>query len=139
MRVAGWPRELNLYLTEISNRARTDSFAYGSFDCVHLLGDWVLRCTGVDPLADVRGRYANKEQAETLLAELGGLYAALELRLGAPVHPAMGQRGDAAYRTGDGSCGILFTTGAVMRGIFLSEHGGLVMHRLADIDHVFRV
>lgn len=138
-RVADWQRQLSLYVNEVAERAKTEAFAYGSFDCVHMVADWVKRCTGVDPLADYRGAYSSKEQADAILAEHGSLLAAIESRLGSAVHPAHGFRGDVVFRSVDGSCGILFTSGAKMRGLFLSEQGGLVLHRLQDIDYAFHV
>jgi hypothetical protein len=140
MRAGNWPRLLNQYVTDLSVRAKTESFAYGRFDCVHMLADWIKLCTGVDHLADYRGAYSSKDEADAMLAELDGdLLTALEKRLGPKLHPSQGMRGDAVYRSADGSCGFLFTSGARMRGLFLSEQGGLVLHRLQDIDYAFRV
>jgi hypothetical protein len=137
MRVVGWPRLLNNYVAQVSRRASKEPFKFGTFDCVHLAADWVHLCTGVDPLADYRGKYGTKEEAQQLVGD--GLLQRLTEKLGEPIHPSHGQRGDIALRVADGSCGILFTSGARMRGLFLSESSGLVMHRLQDIDYVFRV
>ena len=137
MREVGWPRLLNEYVIKISQRAATEKFAFGSFDCAHIAADWVWLCTGNDPLADYRGKYSSKKEAEELIGD--GLLKRLTEALGEPLHPSQGQRGDIALRVADGSCGILFTSGARMRGLFLSEKSGLVMHRLQDIDYIFRV
>jgi hypothetical protein len=135
-RVVGWPRLLAEYVNSVSRRAATEKFSFGSFDCAHLAADWIRLCTGDDPLADYRGKYASKEQAEALAPDL---LEAIKAQLGEPVHPSQGMRGDIAFRVADGSCGILFTSGARMRGLFLNEQSGLVMHRLQDIDYAFHV
>lgn len=138
MRVIGWQRALNVFLLEWQERYKQTGFVPGATDCAHFAGDWVLRLTGVDPLADYRGRYVTREAGEAMLAELdGSLLAALEKRFGAPIASAKAHRGDLAYKH-DVGIGIYFTSGARMVALFLGE-GGFVMHRAADTDHAFAV
>jgi hypothetical protein len=138
MRKPGWPRLLNEFLIAAQDRYRRVGFTWGREDCIHFAGDWVQRLTGDDPIADYRGRYSTAAEAFALLAELDGtLYDALVKRFGDPVHPAKAMRGDLAYIAPD-KCGIMFTSGARMMGLFLGE-GGFVLHRARDIDHAFRV
>lgn len=105
--------------------------------CTTFAGDWVLRVTGQDPIAEYRAKYSTEAEARALLAELDGtLLDALKKRFGEPVHPSKAQRGDIAYF--NDACGICFVHGARMEALFLGERGFSV-HRMRDIDWVFRV
>jgi hypothetical protein len=46
---------------------------WGRQDCCTFPADWVLAITGMDPLAEWRGRYSTESEAELLIAEAGGL------------------------------------------------------------------
>jgi hypothetical protein len=56
-------------------RAARTPFVWGTFDCCLWLADWVLERRGVDPAADLRGRYASELGCARLLKRRGGLPA----------------------------------------------------------------
>jgi hypothetical protein len=60
--------DLAAYLAAAAGRP----WAWGSDDCTTYAGDWVLACTGVDPIAQWRG-YSTEDEVERLIAEAGGL------------------------------------------------------------------
>ena len=68
-------------------------FAWGYHDCCAFAADAVKAMTGIDPMDDLRG-YHSRETAEAILAEQGGLEAAVTARLGEPVGTAQARRGD---------------------------------------------
>ena len=138
-RRAGWARLLNEYILRAQERYQRNGFSWGRMDCCHFAGNWVQLCTGIDVLADYRGKYRTEEEAFALLsANDGTLYDALVKRLGEPVHPSHAQRGDIAYSESLKACGIFFTSGARTMALFLGE-GGFALHRAKDTDHAFRV
>jgi hypothetical protein len=139
VRIEGWQRRLNVYIIAAQQEYKEQGFGYGTFDCVHFVGNWVTELTGVDPIADYRGQYTTEAEAKSLLEQLDGtLYQALQKRFGDPVHPAKAQRGDIAYRESEKMCGIFFTAGARMEALFLVD-GGFARYRVRNIDHAFMV
>ena len=124
-RAAGWPRRLNEHLIDSQARFQEIGFKWGVFDCCTFAADWVKSATGIDPMADYRGRYASKEQAMALLRERGGgtLLASLTGLFGKSVHPAKGMRGDLAWRRKENALGIVYTVGARQFSLFLGEDG----------------
>lgn len=138
MRVQGWQRLLADYILECEERYKAEGFAWGRFDCVHFVGDWVQRCTGEDPISEYRDGYSTKEEADALLETEGGLYQALVKRFGEPVHPAKAHRGDIAYVEDISALGIFVSVGAKTHAIFLGE-GGFAMHAAKHVTHAFRV
>lgn len=139
MRPANWPRLLNEYIVQAQARYREIGFKPGEFDCCTFAAGWVRLMTGVDHLAEYRGKYSTETEGRALIESVdGSLLEALTKRLGEPVHPSMAQRGDIALRVNDGACGIYFTSGVRMLAVFLGE-GGFVLHRIKDTDHAFRV
>jgi len=137
VRAAGWPRLLNNYLIEAQKRYVTTGFEWGRFDCCTFVSDWVLRCTGVDPMADLRGKYSDRDQALALL-EQGSLATRLIQAFGEPIHWAESQRGDIAYRADLNACGIYFTSGSKKFALFLGD-GGFSLHRPGETGLAFRV
>jgi hypothetical protein len=55
--------------------AATRPFDYGHQDCCTFPADWVLLRRGVDPMANLRGRYASEEEAQEIIEDAGGLVA----------------------------------------------------------------
>lgn len=133
MRPAGWPRTLSEYLLAAQAQYKRDGFAWGRFDCCTFGADWVVQMTGVDPLAEFRGKYSTREEAFALAG--GNLRTALESKLGPAIPVAHAQRGDLAL-FGD-AVGILFTSGRLF-ALFLGE-GGFTMYRAEDCDCAFHV
>lgn len=64
-----WPTMLAAYIEE----RRNVSFVWGSSDCCLFAADWVEMVTGVDPAADLRGKYDSAASAMRLLRKLGGV------------------------------------------------------------------
>jgi hypothetical protein len=75
-------------------RRLTAPFVWGSNDCGLFAADNKLALTGVDPAADLRGRYASEREARRLLRPLGGLVRVACARFGPEVPPELAQRGD---------------------------------------------
>ena len=104
-RQPGWQVRLDELVRNLSCR----QYEWGAFDCCTLVGDVVLAITGVDPIADVRGKYSTEQGAYRILARLGGMEAAWAARLGPPIALGFAQAGDVGI-TGDavvfygGSC-----------------------------------
>lgn len=121
-RAADWPRKLNLYLQDADKRYRADGLLWGVFDCAIFAADWVKIATGDDPMADYRGRYDSAESAAAALkSRHGSIVKAMSAIFGAGAHPAMGQRGDIAWRRRENALGILMMRGAHMKAVFLGE------------------
>lgn len=80
-------------LAEFTTGRRLQPYAWGTNDCVTFAADAVWAITGTDPIADLRGQWASKESAMTVLAGEGGLIAAMDARLPRKA-TAFAQRGD---------------------------------------------
>lgn len=85
-----WPERLDAY---VQRCARTP-FQYGVHDCCTMASDWVMECTGVDPMIAWRGEYRTATGARRLIEKAGGLEAMVSSMLGAPIPAAFAQRGD---------------------------------------------
>jgi hypothetical protein len=68
----------------------------GVLDCGVFMADWVVRMTGRDPIADVRGTYSTREEYEAILDREGGFLKSSARRL-----RAMGFSRVKAAREGD--------------------------------------
>jgi hypothetical protein len=90
VRKPGWPELLAHYL---HTRAFLP-FAWGLNDCALAPADWVRDCTGVDPMADLRGSYASSEEAARILARHGGLRTMVRERLPMYGNVLQAHRGD---------------------------------------------
>ncbi|MGB3044533.1 MAG: hypothetical protein WBB98_15240 [Xanthobacteraceae bacterium] len=64
------------YLASIASR----SFRPGSLDCAVFMADWIKLVTGVDPIADQRGRYATTDEYRALVGREGGFIEACTVR-----------------------------------------------------------
>lgn len=92
MRREDWPERLLLAV----EAAREIPFQWGQHDCALYAADLVLAMTGTDFAAAFRGRYTTAFGAARALLENGAadLAAYATMRLGAPIAPALAQRGD---------------------------------------------
>lgn len=60
-------------LPEFFARAGLTPWAYGRHDCCLWLADWVLEQRGIDPAADLRGRYSTARGCARILKRAGGV------------------------------------------------------------------
>jgi hypothetical protein len=65
-------------LEDFLARAVTTPFAWGTWDCLLWLGDWVLEAHGVDPASGARGRYHTALGARRFVTRHGGPVAAVK-------------------------------------------------------------
>ena len=72
---------------------RERPFEWGVHDCCTFASDWVLACTGYDPMADLRGRMTALA-AMRQMRDLGGFRAVGVQRLGPSIPAVMAQVGD---------------------------------------------
>lgn len=92
-RLEDWPSRL----TAAVDAARGKPFSWGSHDCILFAADCVAAMTGTDLAAAFRARYATRDEAYAVLAELGGgVENAITQALGrSPANNwRMAQRGD---------------------------------------------
>jgi hypothetical protein len=99
-----WPERLAAYV----DSTRAVPFAWGRQDCVLWAAGAIREMTGVDPVAELRGRYADVAGAVRVLREiaddLAGAVAAVASRRGyAAVKPSRAQRGDLVLALADPS------------------------------------
>ena len=108
-RLPDWPSRLQALMQQ---RGRAP-FAWGFNDCFLFAADCARACTGVDPAADLRGRYATEREALRILQQIGGTLAALaETRFGAEIAPAFAQRGDVGLTEQAGRALLCVNAGA---------------------------
>ncbi|WP_439547863.1 DUF6950 family protein [Falsiroseomonas sp.] len=95
-RLQDWPERL----AELVEDRRHAPFRWGGHDCVLWAADAVLACTGQDPAAEWRGRYATEAEADAIIGTAGGLaelVARAQAQRGAgECAVAHAQRGDTA-------------------------------------------
>lgn len=97
MRVDNWSRKLGEYLAEVSDKP----FKVGVFDCALFAADCATIITGVDCVAEYRGKYKTDKGAIRLLKKRhGGLAEAFDAHF-ARIEPSMAQRGDICAYDGD--------------------------------------
>lgn len=98
MRVANWP----LVLAGKIDEWRARSFDWGASDCCQFAADIVLALTGIDHRASF-SMYASREEAESILAQHGGMAGLISSALGESKAVAFAGRGDVvAADFGDG-------------------------------------
>lgn len=126
-------------LSRFLNEAAARPFAWGSFDCLLWLADWVRIKRGVDPAGDLRGRYCSMLQAARIVREKGGMVRLVEGQLKAAGLSTVnvGARGDIAIVSVGGAGGEHFgnEAGAILLGgtAVLMCQEGLCMPRLAEV------
>lgn len=82
-------------LSEEINRSLTRPFVWGEFDCALAACNFIYEQTGVDPAAAYRGKYATKAEANALIDnDLGkfaaGIAASLSMEEVGPLHAHRG-------------------------------------------------
>lgn len=91
MRLANWERELEKVIVD----AQTKIFLWGFHDCITFAADAVRAMTGVDPIADLRGKWPTALSATRMLREIGGIESAVCSRMGERLNaPRAAGRGD---------------------------------------------
>jgi len=89
-RLPNWPDLLAAFIEE----RRHMPFQWGQNDCATFAADAVLRLTGQDVLASLRGTWSTEGQALELAARMGGLSWAVRQLLGRPsAQPRRAARG----------------------------------------------
>lgn len=91
IRFNDWEQRLAVYLEEL----RLRPFAWGVHDCCTFSSGAVEAMTGVDPMAEFRGRYRTKRGSAVALGRIGKgtLVATMDAKLEA-VEPPFAHRGD---------------------------------------------
>lgn len=129
-------------LTRFLNRAADTPFAWGRFDCLLWLADWLQERRGVDPAAGLRGTYATMLGAARIVASAGGMTQLVARQVGpAGIRPATEPgRGDIAVVSVPGLGGGNFgnEAGAILLGgtAALICQTGLMLPRLAEVPIV---
>ncbi|SDC31189.1 hypothetical protein SAMN05444678_102271 [Sphingomonas sp. YR710] len=130
MRYADWETRLGGFL----GKCRSVPFAYGKHDCCTFASGAVLAMTGVDAMAEFRGRYRSMAGSVRALRRIGKgtLAATLDAKFEA-VEPAFAHRGDLVMADDgqwvDGRCGgaLCVSFGAFAIGVGSEgQHEGLV-------------
>lgn len=78
-------------LGEFLERAGRRGLVYGLNDCMMMPANWLWSLTGIDPAAEWRGRYSDRDGAARIIARAGGLQSlmsAAALSAGAVPVPA---------------------------------------------------
>lgn len=122
VRHADWPLRLSAFLQE---RQKMD-FVWGENDCMIFCSDAVLRLTGQDPAAEIRGTYNDLEGALGVIAGYGeNVEAIIEAKLGQSKPKGFANRGDiATYEHNGLICGgVVDDTGR--RAAFVMPEKGL--------------
>ena len=125
-------------LSRFLNEAAARPFAWGSFDCLLWLADWVRANRGVDPAGDLRGRYCTMLQAARVVQDARGMVSLVERQVTAAGLSRVncGARGDIAVVSVGGVGGEHFgnEAGAILLGgtAALMCQEGLCMPRLAE-------
>ena len=110
--------------------ARERPFSWGEHDCCCFAATVVEAMTGEDPMADLRGTYADEQGAKLALKERanGTLYRTLQKRFGQPITPAWARRGDLVYANGaqGPSVGVCLGEQSAFVGIHQTQDGDVV-------------
>jgi hypothetical protein len=115
-RKTDWPKRLTDYLISVQDAP----FEYGNFDCLCFVAGAIEAMTGVDIMADFRGRYTSHLQAMRIAKSVYGtsnvpdtLAAMMCQRGWQALSPLLAQRGDVVLvRINDRIvCGIIHPSG----------------------------
>lgn len=68
-------------LSRFLNAAKARPFAWGEFDCLLWLADWIAERTGNDPAAGLRGTYATLLGAARIVRGAGSMARLVDSRL----------------------------------------------------------
>lgn len=111
-RVPDW----ELRLSQLVTQRLAMPFAWGENDCVLFAADCIEAMTGIDPVAKLRGQWANQGEAVRAIARVGGLNAAVDA-LGLPsIAPLFTQRGDLVLHRRDGTDALAICVGGQLAG-----------------------
>jgi hypothetical protein len=105
-------------------------FAWGTDDCLTLPADWLAKVTGLDPMADLRGRYDSAATCQRLTGFFNNPDSVVSPRMaGFAAREGMAQRGDVGL--------VMTLLGNVPRfhgAIFLGKTKWLVRSIQQNID-----
>lgn len=92
LRYSDWPERLSALIEE----SRSLKFSWGEWDCAVFCGEAVLRMTGEDVYAPMRGTYKTEAEADARITEVGAesYEAVLWRMLGEPTPISNARRGD---------------------------------------------
>lgn len=129
-----WPEKLADFLAARAARP----FLWGETDCALTIADWVLLATGVDPAADLRGRYRTPAGARRAIRRTGSadLLALADARLGAVIPPLLAARGDIVALPGEDGPALGICIGA---DAVAMQTAGLVTTSMANVVRAWRV
>ena len=111
-------------------------FAWGVNDCVLFAADCIGVMTGIDPVFDLRGQWADRKQALRVITRLGGLPAAVKARGFEEVQPLFAQRGDLVLHRRDRSDALAICLGSNLAG---PSKSGLLFFGLESGVRAWRV
>ena len=119
-RLPNWRSALSAYFEKV----RATAFVYGKSDCACFVAGAVEAMTGVDPMADIRGRYATVIGAKRFLKSAGASSLAdFVARSFEEVHPAYARCGDLGVIKTDGPFGAALGVVSGERVMALTENG----------------
>lgn len=112
-RKPGW----EVAFAKVQGKLQSEEFAYGTADCMTLVGDVSLALTGFDPIADHRGKYGDKKTALKALEKAGfkSIKEAMS-RVFLECAPAQARRGDCGIIERDGEQIAVVVLGAMVWG-----------------------
>lgn len=126
-RLPDWPHRLAAFVES----RRAAPFSWGGNDCGAFAADAVAALTGSDPLAALRGAWADEEGAAAVIAKHGGLHRVAARCLGKPLrHKGMARRGAVVLAS---------MQGVATLGVLLGSHwcapgaGGLEFRPAAEV------
>ncbi len=129
-----WPR----HLTAALEAAMSQPFEWGKHDCCLFAATCVIAMTGVDPMAEFRGEYSDRQTALAALKEISGstLYNVMRRKFGNPRRP---RRGDVVYHVFEDGPTLGICDGVLC--YFVGEEGereGLVTLPTSEMKRGFR-
>ena len=134
-----WPERL----TEVIERYRNQSFAWGESDCGTFATDCVREITGVELYSEFRGRYTDLKSYISLLRnyECDDVGCLFDVVGGAfnfeSINPRLAQRGDVCLYSNDQSLPSLGVCTGI-RAMFHTEQG-LLQVLMSDVSRAWRI
>lgn len=107
-----------MMITEFLTETRAEPFAWGKTDCATWCADLVLRATGHDPAADLRGTYDSRFGYFQILKREGGLLNVVARRMvRIPGLEPLGASNGVAVAWQDGKliCGVVLDGALITR------------------------
>lgn len=115
-RVENWQQALWFCVEDWRHR----SFCWGEHDCARFAAAAVLAVTGEDVLPAL-GQYASETEADTILADRGGLAAAVDQIIGPRQDIIAARRGDLIQLTDRMGGALAVSVG--LNAVALTQHG----------------